>query len=108
MLPPGPLLTPELVLSRGEPSTTATTLVLIKTTTKLLQTSFPKPCVPFLPLSTSHPSPSAVSVMLPQEPQLEMAQSQFCFLCGVPSSAQPHVLFAQGEADPGEVRHPER
>lgn len=74
MLPPGPLLTPALVLSRGEPSTTATTLVLIKTTTKLLQMSFPKPCVPFLPLSTSHPSPSAVSVMLPQEPQLEMAQ----------------------------------
>lgn len=74
MLPPGPLLTPALVLSCGEPSMTATTLVLIKTTTKLLQTSLPKPCVLFLPLSTSHPSPSAVSVMLPQEPQLEMAQ----------------------------------
>lgn len=70
----GPLLTPALVLSCGKPSTTAITLVLIKTTTKLLQMSFPKPCVLLLPLPSSHPSPSAVSVMLPQEPQLETVQ----------------------------------
>lgn len=53
MFPPSPLLTPELVLSCGEPSTTAITLVLIKTTTELLQKSFSKPRVLFLPLPTS-------------------------------------------------------
>lgn len=126
MLPPGPLLTPALVLSSGKPSKTAITLVLIKTTTKL-QTSFPKPCVLFLPLSTSHPSPSAVSVMLPQEPQLEMAQilallplQSFqlsiapCFICprcSLPRRsetsreiAEPHLAMRQAETGRGKAQ----